>query len=277
MSSIRVLFLGDIVGASGCALFQKHIQHLRQKYSVQAVLVNGENSASDGKGITSKIMHFFKHHHVDVVTSGNHIWQKREIIQYMHDHKDLLRPANFPSGCPGVGVTTFQSGAVTVGVINLQARTFMREFVSCPFRAADSLLTYLAPRTNVILVDFHGEATSEKMGLAYYLDGRISALVGTHTHVLTADERILPGGTAYITDLGMAGALNSMIGMKKEAIIQSLITQMPTRFEVDTEGPMHMSGVCIEIDTQTGKALNIERVYLVDDDFHFNGEHKIAL
>jgi 2',3'-cyclic-nucleotide 2'-phosphodiesterase len=270
--SIRILLLGDISGASGRAIFQKHIASLKQVYTIDGVIVNGENSASDGKGITTRIMKFFKHNGVDIVTSGNHIWSKKDIYSYLNDHRDLLRPANFPSGCPGVGVTTFACKEYTIGVINLQARTFMREHVGCPFRTADSLLTYLKPRTNIILVDFHGEATSEKMGLAYYLDGQISALVGTHTHVLTADERILPGGTAYITDLGMAGALNSMIGMKKEPIIQSLITQMPTKFEVETKGPMFMSGVWVEINGTTGKALRIERVYLVDHDIHVDSK-----
>lgn len=265
MSSIRILLLGDVVGAPGCAMLQKHLPKLKAEYKIDGVIVNGENSA-DGKGITSKLMHFFKHSGVDIVTTGNHIWQKKEVFQYLNDNKDLLRPANFPNGCPGVGVTTFTCNGFTVGVINLQARVFMRELVSCPFRAADSILTYLKTRTNIILVDFHGETTSEKMGLAYYLDGQISALVGTHTHVPTADARILPKGTAYVTDLGMAGALNSMIGMKKEPIIQSMITQMPTKFEVENEGPMFMSGVWVEVDTQTGKARRIERIYLVDED-----------
>ena len=147
----------------------------------------------------------------------------------------------------------------------------MREFVSCPFKAADSLLTYLKPQTNIILVDFHGEATSEKMGLAYYLEGKVSAVVGTHTHVLTNDARILPGGTAYITDLGMSGALNSMIGMKKGPIIQHMITQMPMKFEVETEGPMHLTGVCISIDTATGKATEIEPIKVIDEEIQLDG------
>lgn len=272
VSKIRILMLGDVSGQSGRAIFQKHIAHIIKDYNIDGVIVNGENSASDGRGITCKIMNFFKHNHVDVVTSGNHIFAKKDIYQYLATNKDLLRPANFPSECPGVGVTTFLCKNFTVGVINLQARIFMREQLSCPFKTADSILTYLKSRTNMILVDFHGETTSEKMGLAYYLDSRVSAVVGTHTHVPTADQRILPGGTAYVTDLGMAGALNSMIGMKKEAIINHMITQMPTKFEVETTGPMHMSGVWIDIDTSTGKALAIERVYIVDDSIIFNSQ-----
>lgn len=271
MSTLRVLLLGDISGASGRAIFQKHIADLKKSLSIDAVIVNGENSAPDGRGITIRIMKFFKHNGVDIVTSGNHIWSKKEIYGYLAENRDLLRPANFPNSCPGIGVTTFACGNSLIGVINLQARTFMREQVGCPFRAADSLLTYLKSKTNIIFVDFHGEATSEKMGLAYYLDGQISALVGTHTHVPTSDERILPGGTAYVTDLGMAGALNSMIGMKKEPVIQSILTQMPVRFEVETKGPMVMSGIWVEVDANSGKALHVERVHIVDNDIHLNG------
>lgn len=272
--SIRVLMMGDVVGGAGRAMFAKHIGALKTKYNADAIIVNGENSAGDGRGITVKNMRFFKHHGADVVTTGNHIWAKKDIYQYLNDHRDLIRPANFPSECPGDGVTTFMVGHLTVGVMNLQARTFMREQVECPFKSADSLLTYLRTKTKIILVDFHGEATAEKMGFAYYLDGRVSAVVGTHTHVQTADSRILPNGTAYITDLGMAGAVNSMIGMKKEPIIQSLITQMPTKFSIETAGPMMMSGVCIEIDTFTGKARSIERIYLVDEDIQVEVEGK---
>lgn len=266
MSNIRILFLGDAVGVPGRTMVQKHLAHLKREYKIDFAIVNGENSASDGRGITSRIVRFFRHVGIDIVTSGNHIWAKKDIYQYLTENKDLLRPANFPNMCPGVGVTTVSYKDYVIGIINLQARTFMREQVSCPFKAADSILTYLKTKTNIILVDFHGEATSEKLGLAYYLDGQISALVGTHTHVQTADERILPGGTAYITDLGMSGALNSMIGMKKETVIQQLITQMPVKFIVDTQGPMVLTGVWIEIDTKTGKAVRIERVKVIDAD-----------
>jgi 2',3'-cyclic-nucleotide 2'-phosphodiesterase len=270
--NIRVLMLGDVVGAPGRAIFQKYSAQLREKYKAQALIVNGENSSSDGKGITPRIMRFFKHNGADIVTSGNHIWAKRDIYSYLQEHRDLLRPANFPSTCPGVGVTTFTAGAFTVGVLNIQARTFMREQVACPFRTAESLLTYVKTKTNIILVDFHGEATSEKMALAYYLDSQISALVGTHTHVQTADARILPGGTAYITDLGMAGALNSLIGMKKEPIIHQMLTQMPVKFEVETKPPYVLSGVCIEITPATGKATTIEPIYIVDDTLQLHEE-----
>lgn len=264
MATIRVLLLGDIVGAPGRAMLQKHIQHIKRQYAINAVIVNGENSAN-GRGITPKIMRFFKHNGVDVVTSGNHIWQKKEIYSYLIEHRDLLRPLNFPASCPGTGVTTFQCEGYTVGVINLQGRVFMKELVSCPFRAAETALSYLHSRTNIIFVDMHAETSAEKNGIGVFLDGKVTAVVGTHTHVQTADNRILPNGTAYITDLGMAGSLDSMIGMKKELLLQHMLTQMPIRFEVSNQPPFVLSGVWVEVDVTTGKPTAIERVYIVDE------------
>jgi len=268
--NVRVLLLGDIIGAPGKALVQKHIPELKKIYSPQAIIVNGENCAGDGRGITPKAMRFFKHAGVNLVTSGNHIFQKKDIYPYLTEHKDLLRPLNFPSGCPGIGVTTFEVDGVPVGVINVQGRVFMRELVGCPFRAVESVLTYLQHKTKIIIIDMHAEATSEKLGIAFYFDGKVSAVVGTHTHVQTADERILPGGTAYITDLGMSGALNSMIGMKKDAVIRNMLTQMPVKFEVETEGTMIMTGVIIDINSETGKATHIERIKVIDTDLKFD-------
>lgn len=264
-NTIRVLCFGDVVGQAGRVMFQKHIGRLRRELCADAVVVNGENSGKNGRGITSRIMHFFRHNGVDVVTSGNHIWAAREIYHYLNSNNDLLRPANFPSGCPGSGFTTFECKGQTVGIINIQGRVFMREHVDCPFRAIDSVLTYMRTKTKLIVVDFHAEATSEKASLGQYLDGRVSAVVGTHTHVQTADERILPQGTAFISDLGMAGAQDSSLGMKKDIIIQSMLTQMPVKFIVETNGPFVMSGVYIDIDVRSGKALAIERFKVFDD------------
>lgn len=261
---IRVLMFGDVVGSPGRALFQKYCKQLVKEYSADAVVVNGENSASDGRGITPNIMEFFKHNGATVVTSGNHIWAKKDIYNYLAANKDLLRPANFPSGCPGVGLTTIAIKDQILAVVNLQARSFMQQQVSCPFRAADTLLTYLKTKTNLILIDFHGETTSEKAALANYLDGRISGLVGTHTHVQTADERILPKGTAFMTDLGMCGPLDSIIGVKKDIIIQNMLTQMPIKYEIEAKGPGVISGVCIDIESHTGIALNIQKIRIVD-------------
>jgi len=270
MESIRVLLMGDVVGAAGCAMVQKHLDKIKQQYNIDAVILNGENCAR-GKGITPKNVRFFRHNGVDVVTSGNHIWKHKEIYSYLKEHTDLLRPANFPSVAPGVGVTTFLVGQHRVGVINLQGRIFMRELSDCPFRTADSILTYLQDKTNIIFVDFHAEATSEKMALAFFLDGRVSGVVGTHTHVQTADERILPGGTGYITDLGMAGSFNSMLGMKKEGIIDTFLTTLPTKFVPDFSLPLVLSGVWMEVDTQTGKTVKIQRVMILDEELSVSG------
>ena len=270
MTTIRVLLIGDVVGAAGCAMIQKHLDKIKTQYSIDAVIINGEN-CSRGKGITSKNVKFLRHNGADVITSGNHIWKHKEIYTYLNEHNDLLRPANFPSAAPGVGVTTFMVGQHRVGVINVQGRVFMRELADCPFRTADSIVTYLQDKTNLIFVDFHAEATSEKMALAFFLDGRVSGVVGTHTHVQTADERILPGGTGYITDLGMCGSFNSMLGMKKEGIIETFLTTLPTKFVPDTNPPLVLCGVWMEVDTSTGKTVKVQRVMVLDDELAVGG------
>lgn len=266
MSTIRVLFIGDAIGQAGRSMFKKHGFALRDQYKVDALVINGENSSNQGRGITPAIVQFFLDNGADLITSGNHIWYKREIYSFLDEENTLLRPANFPSGAPGRGVGIITVNDHKVAVINLQGRIFMREHVDDPFKAADSLLAYLKDKTNIIFVDIHAEASSEKMGLAYYLAGRISGMVGTHTHIQTADERILPGGTAFISDLGMVGALNSMIGMQKDAIIQHFLTQLPVKFTVDTNPPFVLSGAVIEVDTSTGRAHSIERVRIIDED-----------
>lgn len=272
MKSIKVIMIGDVVGHTGIAMFQKHIARIKDKYKADAVIVNGENSAANGRGITPREMKIFKHCGVDLVTSGNHIWDRKEIYSYLQEHKDLLRPANFPQGAPGVGLAFFTCHDLKVAVINVQGRVFMREDVDCPFRAVESIMTFVKHQTPIVLVDFHAEATSEKMGLGYFLDGQVSAVVGTHTHTPTADARILPRGTAYITDLGMVGALNGMLGMKKDAIINRFLTQLPARFEVETEGPGMLSGVCVEIDARTGKAIAIEQIHMIDSELRFESD-----
>jgi 2',3'-cyclic-nucleotide 2'-phosphodiesterase len=264
--SIRMLLLGDIVGNPGVAMFQKHVASLKKLHKIDGIIVNGENSAVNGRGITPPIVQRLKEAGADIITSGNHIYNNKEIYQYLAENKDLLRPANFPSSCPGVGVTTFMCKGYKVGVINVQGRVFMRELLECPFKTTLSLLTFLRSQTQCIIVDFHAETTAEKAAFAYYFDGKVSAIVGTHTHVQTADERILPGGTAYITDLGMAGALHSSIGMKKEPIIEQFLTQMPQKFIVDTQGPMVLSGIWVELDVHSGKATHIERIRIIDND-----------
>lgn len=265
-STARILMLGDLVGYAGISMFVKHMPRLKDKYNPDFVVVNGENSAPNGRGITPKVAETLLANGADVITTGNHVWAQREIYDYIKENKHLLRPANFPSGSPGVGVISIVKNGLSLGVLNLQGRVFMRELSACPFRTADSALTLLKSQTSMIVVDIHAEATAEKSALAYYLDGRVSAVVGTHTHVQTADERILPGGTAFLTDLGMAGALNSNIGVKKEAVIQNFLTQMPTKFEVDYQPPMQLCGLVVQVDVETGKAISVERVRIIDED-----------
>ena len=264
---IKILVFGDVVGELGCATFQKHVPKLKKQFEADFTIVNGENSCATGRGISPKLVAFFKHNGADIVTSGNHIWASKDIVEHFEQQNvDILRPANFPSECPGKGVALLKKDHITLAVINLQGRVFMRELLDCPFKSADSLMSYLKDKADLILVDFHAETSSEKMGIAHYLDGRVTAVVGTHTHVQTADERILPNGTAFITDLGMCGALNGMLGMRKEIIIRQLITQMPQKFLVDNVPPAVISGVCITADASTGLAISIERFRVIDND-----------
>jgi len=264
--TLRFMFIGDAVGCPGQMVFQKWATKLKNKHKVDAIIVNGENAAKNGKGITPKLMEFFKHCGVSVVTSGNHIWQNREIYSYLDEKDDLIRPANYPSSCPGKGYCLFEVNGYTVAMINLQGRVFMREHLECPFKTVESLLTLLRTKTNMIFVDFHAEATSEKHILAHFLDGKVSGIFGTHTHVQTSDERILPGGSGYITDLGFCGAINSAIGMKVESVLQRFLTQMPTRFFVDNNPPFQVSGIFVEVDISTGKTLKIERINVIDEE-----------
>lgn len=265
-STIRVLILGDVVGTIGRMMVQKHLASIKEQYSIDAVIVNGENSNSNGRGITSRIAKSFKHVGVDVITTGNHIWAQNDICEYMQMNNNVIRPANFPVQCPGSGVTTFSCEGVVIAVVNVQGRVFMRDNLDCPFVTMDKILEDLKDITNIVIVDMHAEATAEKICLGYYLDGRVSCVVGTHTHVPTADERVLPKGTAYVTDLGMGGALNSSIGMKKDPMIEHFKSQMPSRFVVENVPPVVMTGIWVEIDKKSGKAIEIQRVRVVDED-----------
>jgi len=265
VSTLKVLMIGDLVGPAGVKMFEKHIASLKKQYKADVIIVNGENSADNGRGITPTIADHLFDIGVNVITTGNHIWAQSKIFGYIVTQPNLLRPANYPSKCPGSGSTIISVGSYKVGVINLQGRVFMREYLDDPFRVIDSLLTYMKTQTDIIFVDFHAETTAETAGIGLFLDGRVSAVVGTHTHVQTADARVLPGGTAFMTDLGMGGSLNSMIGMKKDIMLHHLRTQMPVRFEVDLEPPYVMSGACIDVDTQTGQSLKIEPIRIVDN------------
>jgi metallophosphoesterase (TIGR00282 family) len=256
------LFLGDIIGRPGRRALKKFLPILLEKYSPSLVVANGENAAG-GIGITPDICRQLLAQ-VDVLTSGNHIWDKRDAVEYLDQEPRLLRPANYPSPNPGKGVYTFETTeGFQVAILNLQGRVFM-EPVDCPFRAADRELKSLEDRNPITLVDFHAEATSEKQAMGWYLDGRVAVVVGTHTHVTTADEKILPQGTAFITDVGMVGGYESVIGLKKEQAIQRFLTSRPQRFEPGKLG-LIFSSVYVEVDTKTRKAISIQREMLVED------------
>jgi hypothetical protein len=264
MTTMRMLFVGDIVGKPGRRGVQRVIPQLVNEAAIDFVVANCENS-SGGIGVDPGTAREILAAGADVLTSGNHVWAKREIIDYVRDSDVLIRPANFAPDAPGWGFTvkTSRSG-VTVGVLNLIGRVFMGTY-DCPFRAADVAVATLREKTPVILVDMHAEATSEKVAMGWYLDGRVSAVVGSHTHVQTADERVLPAGTAYLTDAGMCGPIDSVIGMRREPVLRRFLTQMPARFEVGG-GPTIVQGAIVDVDAESGRASRIERVQRVVED-----------
>jgi metallophosphoesterase (TIGR00282 family) len=254
---MNVLMVGDVYGEPGRAALQKLLPRLRQEHAIDLTVVNVENAAG-GFGVTPSLARSILDQGVDVMTSGNHIWDKKDIVEFIAKENLLLRPANYPVGTPGVGYVTVKAGPQKVGVLNLMGRVFMNP-IDCPFRKADEIITELRKETTVILVDMHAEATSESIAMGWYLDGRVSAVVGTHRHVQTADERVLPGGTAYITDLGLTGPTDGVIGVDRDQIIQRFLTQMPMRFET-ARGPVKLHGVVITIDPETGRASDIRRL-----------------
>lgn len=260
---MRILMVGDVIGRPGRAAFAKYTPKLRQEKKADLVVVNGENSAK-GRGITKKTLDELLLGGADVVTGGNHIWDKKEVLQFIDDEPYLLRPANYPTGVPGKGACVYPLRGKNVGVMNLSGRAFMQE-LDCPFQRVEDLLRELSGECDVLLLDFHAESTSEKMAMGWYLDGRAAAVVGTHTHVQTADERILPGGTAFISDLGMVGPWNSVIGFTKEPVLAKTTTGMPARFEV-ADGPAVYSAVLLAVDDGTGKATAIERIQIREED-----------
>lgn len=255
--AMRILMIGDVVGRPGRAILEERLPRLKQEFRADFVVVNGENAAG-GVGITPEIADALLNAGTDVITLGNHAWNKREIYSYLDRQARILRPANYPPGVPGRGWGAYVCKGSPVGVVALQGRVFM-DLVDDPFRAIDAILEELRPQCKVIFVDFHAEATSEKQTFARYVDGRVSAVVGTHTHVQTADERIFPKGTAYLSDVGMTGPIESIIGMRYDSVIARSTTALPTRFEV-ADGDAQICGVVIEANLSTGKALSIERL-----------------
>jgi len=255
---MKILFIGDIVGSPGREAIKKLVPALRQELQIDFVVANAEN-ASGGSGITAKVADDLFPAGVDVLTSGDHIWKRPEIFELISREARIMRPLNFPSGAPGSGATVFTANnGLKVGVINVNGRVFM-EALECPFKAALSAAQALAAETKIIIVDIHAEATSEKVALGWYLDGKVSAIFGTHTHIQTADEKILPKGTAYITDVGMTGPYDSVIGRRVEDVLTRFLSSIPVKFEVAQEN-IQLHGALVEIDEKTGKAISILRI-----------------
>jgi hypothetical protein len=256
----RILAIGDVVGAPGRAAVRHFVPRLRQEQQVDFVVVNGENVAG-GAGITPEIAKGLFADGVDVITTGDHIWRRAEIVPYLCTETRLLRPANYAPGAAGSGCVIVQAASgVPVAVVNLQGRIFM-DPIDSPFQAVERALAEIGDKARVILVDFHAEATSEKVAMGWFLDGRVTAVVGTHTHVQTADERVLPSGTACITDLGMTGPHRSVLGREVEPVVKHLLYQMRERFDV-AKDDVWLSGVVIAADPESGKANAIERVHV---------------
>lgn len=258
---MKILVVGDVTGKPGRRILKALLPHLRRRHGAAVVIANGENAAG-GMGITEETAGELFAAGVDLITGGNHTWRNRDAYALLDEHPRILRPANYPPGAPGRGAATVEADGVAVGVLNLQGRVFMGE-LDDPFRAADQGVAELRARTAVIVVDFHAEATSEKIAMGWHLDGKVSAVVGTHTHVQTADERVLPGGTAYITDIGMTGPRDGVIGMDREVILEHFRSGLPTRFTV-AGGVAQLNGVVIDVD-EHGRAQAIERIQAVGE------------
>lgn len=257
---MQILFIGDIVGRPGRRAVRELLPGLVKDHGVDLVVANAENAAA-GFGVTRDTVDELTECGIHLLTTGNHVWDKREVLGFIDECPNILRPANYAEGCPGIGHAVVKTAAsILVAVVNLAGRVFMHP-ADCPFRAAKGLLGGLRQQTPVIIVDMHAEATSEKQAMGWFLDGEVSAVLGTHTHVQTADETILPRGTAYITDVGMTGPLNSVIGIEKEMIIDRFLTGMPCRFEV-ARGDVRLQGAVVDVDPQTGRARSIQRVNL---------------
>lgn len=258
---MNILAIGDVVGRPGRKILQVLLPKIKKEYNIDVCIANGENSAT-GNGITSKVMKELYSYGIDIITLGNHTYAKKEINDFIDKEDSMIRPANFPKDYAGKGSTVFYKGGIKVGIINLCGRVYFDRpeiKLECPFVTADEEIEKLKEYTNVILVDIHAEATSEKLAMGWYLDGRVSTVFGTHTHVQTADERILPNGTGIITDLGMTGPYNSVLGIETEVVINRFLGREPSKFKI-SEGDMQLNAVLFEIDNASGKCVRVERI-----------------
>lgn len=260
---MNLLFIGDIVGRPGRNTIKSLLPRIVKEHSIEFVIANAENAAG-GKGITTVIKNELIGAGIDVLTMGNHVWDNKGVFEFIEDEPRMVRPSNYPGECPGQGYHVYTSSSFArIAIINLSGRVFMSN-LDCPFRTADIILDEVKRRSDIIIVDFHAEATSEKQALAWYLDGRVSAVIGTHTHVQTADERILPGGTAYITDVGMTGPIDSILGMDKEEALQKFLTQRPVRFSV-ARGKTQLDAVLLKFNQVNYTVSEIKRLkYLLE-------------
>jgi metallophosphoesterase (TIGR00282 family) len=251
---LNILIVGDIVGKAGRKAVACLLPQIKQSHNVNLVVANGENAAG-GKGLTPSTAEELFEAGVEIITSGNHIWQYREVYALLDSEAPILRPLNYPQGAPGRGILTRDG----VAVINLIGRTFMPGALDCPFRAASQVLTDLG-NYRVVIIDVHAETTSEKAALAWYLDGRVSAVIGSHTHIPTADARLLPGGTAFVTDVGMVGPRDSILGVEPSLVIDGFLSQLPTRFHTVERGPVVFNSVLVQVDDESGRASSIRRI-----------------
>lgn len=255
---MNILVIGDIVGRPGREILKSMLSWVQTRYNIDFTIANAENAAG-GRGITLDVKNELLGIGIDCLTMGNHVWDNKNIFSFIDDEPRLIRPINYPADCPGQGIHIFKAGFnKKIAVINASGRVFLPA-LDCPFRALDDTLQEIHTLVDYIIVDFHAEATSEKVAFGYYLDGRVSAVLGTHTHIQTADEKILPNGTAYITDLGMTGPIDSILGMEKQPIIERFLNARPSRFQV-AEGAAQLQGVVLQVDEDSMKTINIERI-----------------
>lgn len=259
---MRVLFIGDIVGKPGREAIKRFLKPLQTDYQIDVTIANGENAAA-GKGLTKDIAEELYNQGIQFLTMGNHVWDHRDIMNFIGSESRLIRPANYPAGAPGQGYGFIRTKGKKIGVLNLSGRVFLPPLED-PFSGAIRWINQIKQETPMIIVDFHAEATSEKVALGWFLDGKVSAVLGTHTHIQTADARLLQQGTAYITDVGMTGPRDSVLGVKKEIIINRFLTQLPAKFEL-ANGPVQLNAVVLDMDEETGKTRQIERIQLCSE------------